>query len=103
MEKKFTPAPWHISIPKNGTGFNTNQGRCIGIYATNDDLEAICQVWKDGLMVHREQDHLANAYLIHAAPDLLQACLDVLDAQTKKEIEQAKKSCYLAINKALNK
>lgn len=76
MSTKHTPGPWHISIPKfvgKWAGFNTMQGKCIGVYATNDDLEAIALVPKDELLIHKEQDHESNAKLIAAAPELLEA------------------------------
>lgn len=75
-EFKGTPKPWHLDIPKfkgRWTGFNTMQGECYGIYATNDDLEAIACVPKDNMLFHSTQNHLANAQLIAAAPDLLEA------------------------------
>lgn len=70
---KHTPAPWYISAPKftgKWAGFNTYQGKVIGIYAANDDLEAIALVPKDEFLIHKEQDHLANAKLIAAAPTM---------------------------------
>jgi len=75
-EFKGTPAPWHLSIPTHvgkWAGFNTSQGKCYGIYATNDDLEAVAMVFKDELLFHSKQDHLSNATLIAAAPELLEA------------------------------
>jgi hypothetical protein len=73
---KHTPGPWHLSVPKytgRWAGFNTYKGQCIGVYATNDDLEAVALVPKDELLVHGEQDHKSNAQLIAASPTMYEA------------------------------
>lgn len=103
---KGTPAPWHISIPKwtgKWAGFNTKGGTCIGIYATNDDLEAIALVPKDVMLSHSVQDNLANAVLISAAPELLYSLqsliylIEELNVTESLAVEHAK----TIINKAL--
>lgn len=78
----FTPGPWHLSVPKSygrWAGFNTAGGKCIGVYATNDDLEAIAQVAKDEMLQYKEQDHSANASLIAYAPELYSLALEQQD------------------------
>ena len=69
-EFKGTLGPWHIVDGGFDRRKNTNK---VQVYATNEDLEMICQVWKDGLLHNKNQDHLANAKLIAAAPLLLEA------------------------------
>jgi hypothetical protein len=48
-------------------------------------------------------EHLANATLMAASKDLLEARQAELDAKTGKEIESAKMMCLTAIKKGLNK
>jgi len=43
---------------------------------------------------------LSNATLMAASKDLLEACEATLDAQTRKEVEAAKRMCLSAIQKA---
>jgi len=72
----FTKGPWHISMPTHTgrwAGFNTNGGTCVGIYATGEDLEAIALVPKDEILINSVQDNIANAKLIAAAPEMLEA------------------------------
>lgn len=67
----FTPGPWHI----NKGGFTINkkpEPNMVQIYATNDDLELICRVYKDGMLNNRDQDYEANARLIASAPSLVE-------------------------------
>lgn len=111
-EFKGTPPPWYLSTPKSygsWAGFNTNKGLCIGVYAAGDDLEAICQVRKDNLLVFNEQDHEANAHLIAAAPELLQACIDAFNfieqyncEASQGQINDLSYTLQSAINKSLN-
>lgn len=71
----FTPGIWHMA--ENGIG--GRRFNLIQIYATNEDLEMICQVWKDGLLVGKEQDYQANARLIAAAPEMYSILRSILD------------------------
>ncbi len=74
---KHTPGPWHIMKGGFGNKFpkNVNMHQ---IYATNDDLEMICKVWRDGMLCHKVQDFDANARLISAAPELLEILQEIL-------------------------
>jgi hypothetical protein len=95
MENQFkgTPGPWHLSIPTNvgkWAGFNTAQGKCYGIYAANDDLEAVAMVFKDDMLIHKEQNALANATLIGASPDMYEALIAILDAYEGEDFSKVK-------------
>lgn len=71
-----TPGPWH----EMKGGFTTKGNpdfNLIQIYATNDDLEMITKVYRDGLLQHKVQDFDANARLIAAAPSLLARCQEL--------------------------
>ncbi len=94
---KHTSGPWHVSADK---GFATGNGQFLGIYKTGDDLEIIAKVHKDVLLVHGPQDHRANAALISAAPDLLEACQARVTANTTEELEAADSLMRAAIAKA---
>ena len=85
-EFKGDKFPWKI---------NKNAGQYLSIQSANGFPFEICKLGVD------IPTTLANAKLIAAAPELLQACLAVLDGQTNKEIESAKRLAYVAINKAL--
>ena len=71
METKHTQGKWHLMEG----GFKTKSPKdpnLITIYATNDDLEIICQVRKDDMLVNKVQDFKANAKLIACAPEMLE-------------------------------
>ena len=61
----YTKGPWHVGK------FNNTQ--YIKVYATNNDLEMICNVAQDKILHNKVQDFEANAKLIAASPDLLEA------------------------------
>ena len=69
---KFTPGPW-ITESSDSNG--------IACVATADNLLEICEVWgssENGISV--DDESMANATLIAAAPDLLEALEKALDA-----------------------
>lgn len=70
----------------------------IQIYATNDDLEMVCKVFKDGLLHAREQDFNANAKLIVSSPKLLESlhsAIQLLKETTEFEVLEHYKSKVL--------
>lgn len=73
METKYTKGPWFLME----SGFSIKDP-VPTVYTTNDDLEIICKVYKDGNMFYNVQDNIANAKLIAAAPELLEACVKAL-------------------------
>lgn len=78
MEKlNISKGNWSISDPKyigKWTGFNTHNGKCRGIYTSNDDLEAICLVPKDYILHNKDQDYNSHAILICDAGNTYQKC-----------------------------
>ena len=67
---KFTPGPW-ITESSDSNG--------IACVATADNLLEICEVWgssENGISV--DDESMANATLIAAAPDLLEALENLL-------------------------
>lgn len=74
---KGTKGEWRMMVG----GFTTkgNIPNMIQIYATNEDLEMVCKVYKDGLLHAREQYFEANAKLIVASPKLLEALEHTLE------------------------
>ncbi len=64
---KHTPGPWgHFP---NGIGTQDTAPKIVHL---GDELEIVALVPRDGNLMY-EQDHVANAHLIAAAPDLLAA------------------------------
>lgn len=66
---KGTQGKWHLM--KKGFTKNANDN-LIQVYATNEDLEFVCQVWKDGILHDKTQNFEANAQLISKAPEMLE-------------------------------
>lgn len=93
MKTEFKGSPAPCEEDKRSRGHVHSNGRsvasCMGYSTNTDDGEHL-------------QENYANAKLIAAALDLLEACLSSLDAQTLQEIEISKMLCYKAINKALS-
>lgn len=100
-ETKHTPGPWMLAEAVTGRHAITNMRR---IRSKNEELEhgAICEVYgvADGSVAH------ANARLIAAAPELLEA-LKLMLAGTQKDCgkvcmpgDNAVRSAFAAIAKA---
>ena len=66
---KGTQGKWHLM--KKGFTKNANDN-LIQVYATNKDLEFVCQVWNDGILHDKTQNFEANAQLISKAPEMLE-------------------------------
>lgn len=106
MKTTHTPGPWHLM--EGGFSVSGPHPDLIQVYATGEDLEMICKVWRDSHLIHRKQDFKANARLIAAAPQLLEALngllmcpdlnLDTLETETVEAIQHAQQ----VINKATN-
>lgn len=73
MNAKHTPAPWHVC-----TGNHETFGNVLNIAAQEGDVPAICVI--SNVEDATEEDR-ANARLIAAAPDLLEALKAMLDAE----------------------
>ncbi len=89
MEFKGTKGPWRI-MRIAGTSIESESGRFV---ATSGSFQ-------DGT----EKSHLeneANAKIISACHEMLEACMATFEAQTNKEVEAAKKLCRIAMSKAL--
>lgn len=101
MELKSTPGPWVIS-------WNTfNQGESHGIYANGElDLKgyqiAIVNWWPT-LNNDNEQQGKANAMLIAAAPDMLEALIDARKRILEAGIPEAFGGEFLKITNVLSK
>lgn len=85
-----TPGKWHIM--EGGFSLKSKIGNpnLIQIYATNDDLEMICQVWRDGMLVSKVQDFKSNARLIAASPEMYSLIESLASGFTEGAIEKAR-------------
>jgi hypothetical protein len=85
----FTPGPWNIF-------------QSIGLEVEADGIP-ICEIWQRG----DEEQEQANARLIAAAPDLLEALKEVLssweDGYTPNEDQDTYNTARAAIRKATGK
>lgn len=103
MKFKGTKGEWRVMY----RGFKTKgvAPNLIQIYATNEDLEMVCKVYKDELLHKRTQDFEANAQLIATAPELLKALQELLKQQSSTDkyepLIKAQKQAEEVINKAL--
>ena len=98
---RHTPGPWHVAE----SGFSRRGlWSAPTVYATDDELRyvAVCAC-ADELNFHRATDNLANARLIAAAPDLLDALVQWQSADRDndpRERMNARRSRDAAIAKA---
>ncbi len=97
---KGTQGKWHLM--KKGFTKNANDN-LIQVYATNEDLEFVCQVWKDGILHDKTQNFEANAQLISKAPEMLemlQKCKEYFLLKTDKYSEERADAIGQLINEA---
>ena len=97
MVAKFTPGPWHA----NWTRLN---GKAIGFHVadeTHGSIRPICEFY-DGTEAMPPEEVEANARLIAAAPELLEALTDCVEHMhwTQPQGEAALKKAKAAIAKA---
>lgn len=97
---KHTPPPWKI----NHGGFRTDDGFSIATdNAAAERVKVVAECWPCSIV---DQDHrdelLANARLIAAAPELLQACRALIASRHgyHEQVEAAYAAADAAIKKA---
>lgn len=85
MSTKYTSGPWKVSKEKTGT------------YVTNEqDLYLACV----GVLEPSPEENEANAKLIAAAPELLEACKLIQNSNSWDEVCKAHNLLEKAISKA---
>ena len=77
-DTKHTPGPWKVSRDTR-TIFASTEGAGVLIRGVEQTIPQIAHVIGNGFAATLEEQK-ANARLIAAAPDLLSACRDVLEA-----------------------
>ncbi|MEE9594268.1 MAG: hypothetical protein V3V92_02605 [Candidatus Hydrothermarchaeales archaeon] len=105
MKPKHTPGPWHIS------GLAWEYGNDLTIYAETETYKNpwnIGRAYGPGNLVRQSEETRANARLIAAAPDLLEAIQLLLtspaeDVKVKGQALRAVRAMREAIAKALGK
>ena len=103
MEFKGTKGNWSEMIG----GFSKKGGEpnMVQIYSANNELELICKVYKDNQLM-TNQDFRANAQLIAASPDLLEALQEVKEFLGHIELrvgEAAFNEIWNTTDEAINK
>lgn len=86
MTMTFTPGPWRI---------RARAGSSCWVLPVEDDEPPVAQLYD----VNPEID--GNARLIAAAPDLLDACIGYLEAQTVEEADDYHAAMKRAVAKAI--
>ena len=76
---KGTKGKWHMMT--GGFAKKGNPENMVQVYATNDDLEMICKVYKDGILTSSIQNYQANALLISKAPEMLEMLEEIIKTQ----------------------
>lgn len=94
MEFKGTPGPWHVS----------NEGRLL---VRDDDWLGIVA---DSLGYNSEEEEVANARLIAAAPDLLDALIKIVEMNQQYAVDKygdvrkaEEMACVRTARSAINK
>jgi hypothetical protein len=80
--KGYTQGPWHVmedGFEKSGRGYPS-------VYATDDELRYIAKC-ADFCNIN-STDNLANACLISAATDLLEACKKALTCELNSDVRE---------------
>lgn len=97
MEQQFkgTKGQWHRAIKRGGIG------RLVGVNGNN--FQPLCEILYSGGYGMTKEEVEANANLVSAAPDLLNALIEVANL-----LEENEPNCYLRkhynwITSALNK
>lgn len=90
-----------------GTKENWNHDiRYIVAFTDDDKMIQICEIYSpaNDIKYHSPDKARANAHLIAAAPDLLQACIDFVEKVNRGEAKSTKSYSQMksAIHKALN-
>lgn len=78
MGTKHTPGPWTW-----GQNYN-------GLYGAGKDNEVLCHAPYEGMWLRFGDQSKANAKLIAAAPDLLEALVSIYDRRTDETMEKAR-------------
>jgi hypothetical protein len=95
MSTKHTPGPWANDLPEHEQPY---QDICI-----QAGKRGICRVWIDDAPLHDyNAEQFANARLIAAAPDLLAALAEYVNADpVDEELNGRKRTARAAIAKAI--
>jgi hypothetical protein len=91
MSAKHTPGPWHRRIGRVGNGTPASQHEQV----CNSDGVAVVMLEHDG-----QPDGDANARLIAAAPDLLEACKDALSSFSAAHAHRRNGNCECDVIRA---
>jgi hypothetical protein len=88
MSGGHTPGPWFIDMIPNSKTFGASAGRAYGVSAPNrSGYRVPVVVWR-GLAKPASEEGQANARLIAAAPDLLEALIEA--RQTILDLKNAR-------------
>lgn len=84
LEFKGTKGKWFMM--KGGFSKKNDDPNLIQIYATNENLEMVCKVYKDQILHNDIQDFESNAKLIASAPEMFEILSRIIDAIYSEEI-----------------
>ena len=91
---KHTPGPWKVKRVKEMYGHNT--GRTYQYIIADDPIDYIAEIFP----CRTPAISLGNARLIAAAPDLLEACIAMRDADNERDLWGILEQLETAIEKA---
>lgn len=89
MEFKGTKGKWELSLNRKV------------ILSKEDFNRKDCDLWEHQYDDLKEME--ANAQLIASAPELLEACIDICNADNTFKLKEAREKAQKAIKKALGK
>lgn len=92
---KGTEGQWHRAIKRGGTE------RLVGV--TGNNFQPLCEILYSGGYGMTEEEVEANANLVSAAPDLLNALIEVANLLEENEPNWYLRKHYNRITSALNK